>query len=69
MDAAAMAILFKAQLQHLIEDGMRGLQAARQDPPHSSGLQLSLCVCLVHKNICVCLKIFVCVDWTAISAM
>ena len=70
MDTAAMAILFKAQLQHLIEDGMQGrIASSKADPPHSSGLQLSLCVCLVHKNICVCLKIFVCVDWTAISAM
>ena len=38
MDTAAMAILFKAQLQHLIEDGMQGrIASSKAAPPHSSG--------------------------------
>ena len=71
MDTAAMAILFKAQLQHLIEDGMQGRIASSKAGPAAQlrAAAFIVCVCLVHKNICVCLKIFVCVDWTAISAM
>ena len=39
MDAAAMAILFKAQLQHLIEDGMQGRIASSKAGPAATQLR------------------------------